>query len=313
MAKQKKNINKGALLYGKILKEFTKINATMPEDKQLSIQERRKVVSAELYPQFKGTHPYRVGVKRIKESVDKFYERVIPSEASEDVNLISPSVYDDVAWFELDNYIREVLPKGIFIRVDAGDLGTTKIFNTSKYKYKQSGVYKISENIRKKVKNDSDAHFTGVKKLRDKKPNNGNPKNYFIDFILVVGLTAIKPLEPVIYNVPKEQKKIVTSVKNAILERVKELNLKKKRKSSARKNANKNLTNVKKIAKRQTNAKTENTQKKLALDLIKEYNKAIKQLDNALNRGNLTKEQYDRFYDELQKKIINAKKDGGLI
>jgi hypothetical protein len=312
VAGKKKHINQGLKLYQKISKEFTKVNESLPENKQLTIQERRKYLKEELYPQFKGTHPYKVGVKRINESISKVYDKVIPSEAT-DVNLISASTYDDVNWFGLDEYIKEVLPKGIFIRVDAGDVGSTNIFNTKTYNYKKSGVFKITEAIRKQIKNDSDAHFTGVKRLREGKQNNGNPKNYFIDFVLVVGDTPISSLEPVQYKVPKEQSKSVTSVKNAILSRLKDLDLKKKRKSGARKKANKNLTEVKNIAKRQKNAKSENYQKTLALALIKEYNKAIKQLDNALNRGNLTKEQYDKFFAELQQKITNAKRDGGLI
>lgn len=312
MAGKKKNINNGALLYGKILKEFTKVNKGLPENKQLNIKERRKYVSEELYPQFKGTNPKRVGVKRIKESVFKIYEKVIPTDAT-DVNLISPSTYDDVRWFEVDEYINEVLPKGIFIRFDAGELGSTKIFNTKTYNYRKSGVFKITEAIRKQVKNDSDPFFVGVKSLRNGKANNGNPKNYFIDFVLVVSGNAVNSIEPVIFKVPKEQKKLVTSVKNAINERIKDLNLKKKRKSSARKKATKNLGEVKKLAKRQKKAKSENYQKELALKLIKEYNKAIKQLENAFNRGNLSKEQYDKFVAELQDKITNAKRDGGII
>lgn len=312
MAEKKKNINNGLKLYHKISKQFTKVNKELPANKQLSLEERRNYIKNELLPMYRGTHPSKVGVKKITESVAKLYERVIPKEAI-DVNLISPSVYSSVAWFELDDFIKDVLPKDIFIRVDAGDLGSTNIFNTSKYSYRKSGVWKISEAIRQKVKNNSEPSFTGVKSLREGKKNNGNPKNYFIDFILVMGVSSVKPLEPVIFDIPKEKKKSVTSVKNAILERVKELDLKKKRKKNARKKANTNLQQVKKIAKRQSKAKSESYQKKLALDLIKEYNRAIKQLDNALNRENITKEQYNVFYKELQDKITKAKQDGGLI
>lgn len=312
MAKSRKNINKGVTLYNKILKEFTKINNDLPEDRKLSLVDRRKYISEVIYPQYKGTSSSRVSKKAIGISIFNVLETIVPKEGC-DVNYISPSVVSDVSWFDIDEFIRDILPKCIFIRVDAGDFGTTKIFNTLNYDYQRSGVKKIYDNIREAIRNKSNAEFTGVKKLRNGKANDGTPENYFIDFILTINSRPIKPIEPIIYNVPSEERKKVTSVKNAILSRLKDLGNKKKRRTNARKNARKNIKEIKKLKNRQTKAKTEKYKRKIAEKKIKEYNKAIKQLQTALNRGNMTQEQYDKFEQEINKLITDAMREGGML
>jgi hypothetical protein len=312
VAKSRKNINKGVTLYNKILKEFTKINNDLPEDRKLSLADRRKYIKEVIYPQYKGTSPSRVGKKAIGVSVFKVLETIVPKEGC-DVNYISPSAVSDVSWFDIDEFIRDVLPKCIFIRVDAGDFGTTKIFNTLNYDFTKSGVKKIYDNIREAIRNTSNAEFTGVKKLRNGKANDGTPENYFIDFILTINSRPIKPIEPIIYNVPREERRKVTTVKNAILSRLKDLGNKKKRRTNARKTARKNIKEIKKLKNRQTKAKTEKYKRKIAEKKIKEYNKAIKQLQNALNRGNLTPEQYDKFEQEINNLITDALREGGML
>jgi hypothetical protein len=46
---------------------------------------------------------------------------------------------------------------------------------------------------------------------------------------------------------------------------------------------------------------------------IKEYNRAIKQIQSAYNKGNLTEDQYNRFINEINQLIIQVKKEGGII
>lgn len=313
MARNPKKIkNNGVILYNKILKEFTKVNSQLPKERQLSVQQRRDYVSENLYPQYKGTHPRRVGVKAINVSVFQLLETIPPKEGC-DVNYISPSVYAEVGWFDIDDFISNVLPKCIYIRVDAGDLGTTKIFNTLNYDYTRSGVRKIYENIREALENGSNAYFTGVKKLKRGKPNDGTAENYFIDFILIFDDVPVKSIDPIIYKVPKGEKPKVTSVRNAILSRLKALKNKKKRRKNARKTAIKNIREVRDIKKRQSKAKTEKYKKKLATDKIIQYNKAIKQMENAFNKGNLTPEQYERFINEINNLIADAKREGGIL
>lgn len=314
MAKKGKNINQGVRLYNKILKEFTRVNNELPEERKLSLADRRKYIKDKIYPLYRGASASRVALKKINKSVLDVLDTISPKEGC-DVNYISPSVYADIAWFELDDYISTILPKCIFIRIDAERFGATKIFNTLNYSYSRSGVRAIVENIREFVGNGTgiDISLTGVKKLKPKKPNDGTPENYFLDFVLVINSRPTKSIEPVVFNVPKENKKKVTSVKNAILARVKQLNLKKKRRKNARRTAIKNIKSIKELDKRQKKAKSSSYKKKLAYEKIKEFNKAMKQLELAYKRGNLTKEQYDKFFNEIQSKIFDAKKEGGIL
>lgn len=315
MPQKKKNIKpRGVTLYNKILKEFTKVNNSLPEERKLSLSDRRKYIKEKIYPQFKGTAPTRVSVKDINKEIVGVLDTIVPKEGC-DVNFISPSIVANVGWFELDDFIRDVLPACIYISIDAGDFGKTKIFNTLNYNYTKNGVKKIVDNIRDFVNNDSgvDVTFTGEKRLRKGKTNDGTPENYYIEFILVVNSEPIKDINPILYNVPKSQKKQVTTVKNAILSRVKELGNKKKRRKRARRTAIKNISNVRKLAKRQVNAKSVDYKRKLAYKKIKEYNRAIKQIQNAYNKGNLTEDQYNRFINEINQLIIQVKKEGGII
>lgn len=315
MPQKKKNIKtRGVSLYNKILKEFTKVNNSLPEERKLSLSDRRKYIKEKIYPQFKGNAPTRVSVKDIRKEIVGVLDTIVPKEGC-DVNFISPSIVANVGWFELDDFIRDVLPSCIYISIDAGDFGKTKIFNTLNYNYTKNGVKKIVDNIRDFVNNDSgvDVTFTGQKKLRKGKTNDGTPENYYIEFILVVNSDPIKSIDPVLFDVPKSQKKQVTSVKNAILSRVKELGNKKKRRKRARRTAIKNISNVRKIAKRQVNAKTVEYKRKLAYKKIKEYNRAIKQIQSAFNKGNLTEDQYNRFINEINQLIIQVKKEGGIV
>jgi len=312
---KKKNIKtRGVTLYNKILKEFTKVNNSLPEERKLSLSDRRKYIKEKIYPQFKGNASTRVSVKDIKKEIVGVLDTIVPKEGC-DVNFISPSIVANVGWFELDDFIRDVLPACIYISIDAGEYGKTKIFNTLNYNYTKNGVKKIVDNIRDFVNNDSgvDVTFTGEKRLRKGKTNDGTPENYYIEFILVVNSEPIKDINPILYNVPKSQKKQVTSVKNAILSRVKELGNKKKRRKRARRTAIKNISNVRKLAKRQVNAKTVDYKRKLAYKKIKEYNRAIKQIQSAYNKGNLTEDQYNRFINEINQLIIQVKKEGGII
>jgi len=312
---KKKNIKtRGVSLYNKILKEFTKVNNSLPEERKLSLSDRRKYIKEKIYPQFKGNAPTRVSVKDIRKEIVGVLDTIVPKEGC-DVNFISPSIVANVGWFEIDDFIRDVLPSCIYISIDAGDFGKTKIFNTLNYNYTKNGVKKIVDKIRDFVNNNSDVDvtFTGQKKLRKGKTNDGTPENYYIEFILVVNSEPIKDINPVLFNVSKSQKKQVTSVKNAILSRVKELGNKKKRRKRARRTAIKNISNVRKIAKRQVNAKTVEYKRKLAYKKIKEYNRAIKQIQSAFNKGNLTEDQYNRFINEINQLIIQVKKEGGIV
>jgi hypothetical protein len=305
---------RGVSLYNKLLKQFTVINNKLPEDRKVSLVDRRKYIKDKIYPQFKGDSAKRVSKANINKSIESVLNTIVPKEGC-NVNYISPSVTADVSWHELDDFIRDVLPSCIYIRTDAGTYGQTKIFNTLNYNYSKNGVKAIVDNIREFVNNESsvDVSFTGNKKLRKGKTNDGTPENYYIDFIIVVNSEPIDEVEPVVFNLPKEEKKNVTSVKNAILARVKDLSNKKKRKKRARKTAVKNIQKIKSINVRQKRSVKPETKKKFALIKDAEYKKMRKQLDRDYNKGLLTDDQYKKFVQDLTVRIFDNRKNGGLI
>ena len=315
MAKSKKNIKKkGITLYNKILKEFTKVNNKLPIERQLSIADRRKYIKEVLLPKYKGTSPHRLAVKTINTAIVDIFDS-IPPQIGCDVNLLSPSVYADIGFFEIDDYILNVLPKCIYIRIDAQQYGKTKIFNTLNYNYTKSGVKVIVDNIREVVNNNSglDISVTGVKKLKKGKTNDGTPDNYFLDFILVINGEPKGDIDPIIFNVPASERKAVKSIRNVINERIRQLELKKKRKKNARKTAIRNLNKVKSLGIKQRLAKRQTTKDKLEKEKYSVSYKSLKQLDRAYSKGLFTPEQYDRLKGEIIYRMLQKKKKGGKI
>lgn len=314
MASKKKNIKKRPTLYNKILKEFTKINNQLPEDRKLSIKERRQLIKDRIYPEFFGASSSRVAKSAIQGMITQVLDTIPPKEAC-DVNYISPSVYANIGWFELDDFIMSVLPDCIYIRIDAGRFGKTRIFNTRNYNYTRNGVKQIVENIREQVENDSsvDISFTGFKKLRKGKTNDGTPENYFIDFIVVINGEASREIDPVIYDLPKEEKKKARRVKDVILNRVKELTNKKRRKKRARKSAKQTINVLKKLSQRQKQSKKQQTKDKYAEAKMLYFEQRRRQIDKDYRLGLLTDEQYKRFIQEMYEKVFGNYNKGGQV
>jgi len=217
---------------------------------------------------------------------------------------------------ELDNFIKDVLPSCVFIKISAGVYGSTKIFNTRNYNYTKNNVKNIVDNVRELVENNSDidASFVGVKKLKNRKLlNDGTPENYYIDFILTIDSDPVSDITPVIFNVPKSQKKKVATVKEIMLGRVKQLGLKKNRTKNARKTAKKNIAKLATINKKQKRSKSPVTKQKLYNQKEKLYSSMLKQLELSYKKGLFTEDQYEKYRAEILIKTLTNKKDGGLI
>jgi hypothetical protein len=286
-------------LYNKLLKQFTKINDKLPEDRKLSISERRRIIREELKPKFKDTPISKVRVKDIKEQIYKAVEKIPPKQIC-DINYLDISQYAFVEWFNLDDTVKELVPDCIYIKISAGEYGDTNIFNTRNYDYRRKGVRSIVEAIREDAKNVPSGKFifSAYKKLRPRKKNNGMPENYYLDFILFIvdkkgNQSPQAEAESVEYDVPKtrENKKIKTKIRNVIEDRLKKL---KQKKDSSRRAKATLKRNIKKFAEKTKSLnKSTKPRKSSVASWDKQFQKSLQLLEKYYAEGKLTKKQYE--------------------
>ena len=296
--------------YNRILKQFTKINNTLPEDRKLSIKERRAIIKEQVLPKYKDVPAYKVRVKTLKGQLLRIYDKLPPKEIC-DLNYIDASEFAFVEWFLLDETIGELVPDCVFVKVSAGEYGETRIFNTRNYEYGGKGVRDIVEEIRPNAEGASGKFiFSGYKKLRPKKLNDGTPENYYLDFVLFIvdkkGRERPQAdAEEVEYEVPKsrDNRKKKTKVKQIIEGRIKALKVKKDSRKRTRKTIAKNLDLFNKVSKRVLKSKESKTYKAKAwkMEQNKLFSKLFDQIEKAYKDGKMTKIQYQKSKDKLLK------------
>lgn len=292
--------------YNILSKQFTKINNKLPEERKLSIQQRRQIIKNQLLPAYKDTPKYKLRAKAISANILKIVDKLPPKEIC-DLNYIDPSAYSYVEWFALDDTIRELVPDCIFVKVSAGLYGETKIFNTRNYEYGGKGVRAIVESIRQDAENMSGTFiFSGYQKLKKGKKNDGTPENYYLDFVLFeVSAKGVKSPygEPksVKYALPKTRdvKRKKTKIKKVIEDRIKQLKSKQDSKRRAKKTLQKNITQFTKTAQKLNKAKKPS--KELKATARKQFIKTTGLVEKYLAQGKLTQNQYDRSLEKILK------------
>jgi hypothetical protein len=302
MAKKRKQST-----YNRILKEFTKLNNKLPEDRKLSIKERREIIKKDILPKFKDVPAYKLRVKIIKSEISTQIEKIPPKEIC-DLNYIDPSEFAYVEWHSLDETISELVPDCVYVQVSAGEYGQTKIFNTRNYEYGRAGVRGIVDAIREDANEEPSGTFifTGIQKLRPRKKNDGTPENYYLDFVLHYmdnkgNEEPYDDVEPVRYQLPKgrDTQKKKTKIRQVIDAKIKDLKSKKDSKRRAKKTLTKNITELTKKTK-----KVEKSQKptpKMILNQQKQFDKTSKLLEKYYKEGKLTKLQYETAVEKLLK------------
>jgi vacuolar-type H+-ATPase subunit I/STV1 len=311
MAK-KKNIK--VSLYNKVQKEFSKINAKLPEYQQLSAQQRRQIISKSIYPFIKDK---KVLVRDIRSRINSIVEVVKETTSTDDCNplLIDPSTFVDVAWYDVSDFIANVLPNCIYVQVDANGFGQTKIFNTRNYNYYQSGVKQIIENIRKyvdsKPKNEDYPFFSGFVQVRPNRKDDKKFDSYFVQLVLNFNGEYIEEVEIREFEIPQGKRRKVNTITNEINKRKKELVNTRRKKRKALETTNKNIKNVDATNKKLKRTKSNSDKLKLSNQLLKEFNKAMKSLEQGYAKGYFTKTLYNQRKKELIKAFRLAK--GGEI
>ena len=210
MARKKPIVKYSALtglkLYNFLLKRLGEENKKKPKLIQVGIKERRRIVSEELYPNFKNQ---KVTAKAINQALKQSISALPPSEACNPIYL-SQAYLEAIEYYDIDNRLRNLLPDCVDVRVNAGRFGKTKIFNTRDYSYSASGVKNIVEKIRDELKSNTSgfAYFSGIIKLKYNHPNDGQGQNYFVDFILYINeRTEVDESPADVTLTPKGEKK----------------------------------------------------------------------------------------------------------
>jgi hypothetical protein len=201
------------------------------------------------------------------------------------------------------------LPDCIYVKVNAGSFGSTKIFNTRNYNYYFNGVQQITENIRKEVDNASgSAFYSGRQMLRPKMKNDGKADSYYLDLVLYMQPkrgTAM-PLSPLgkitRYTGKNEQetksiRKASTTVNNKLDKLLGKLTKEKEAKGRAFRQIKKDDKKITKIVNKKVTPRNEF---KLIEDFAKSYERAKKKLDNYLAKGLISKAKYDKAMESLK-------------
>jgi hypothetical protein len=286
---KKKKVNlstlKGIKLYNFLVKELGEANDKLPNQQKIGATKRRQLVSTIIYPKFKAKD--KLSIREIRTDIRRVVKTLPPKEICNPLYL-SEAYLAFVEYYEIDNHIRTVLPDCLDVRVNAGSLGKTKVFNTRNYSYYGDGVRKITENIREDLAQNQSgmAYFSGVVKLKHNKKNDGNPDNYFVEYILYINDVPEVNDESVNFDLPAKEQKKVDQINDYLAGKFKELQKeKRKRKRIAKKTAPKKPAEEKK----ELNAAVRN---------------AIKSLQELVKKKVITKAQFEK-----QKKSILAFKN----
>ena len=315
ISKKSRTVRRSGSKYHLILKEFTKINNKLPEERKVSYADRRRIIREQIIPIFANVPKSRILIRDIKSSIRTAYQNIPPKELC-DLNYIDTSEYAYVEWYSIDETISELVPDCVYIKVTAGEFGETRIINTRDYEYSRNGVRAIVERIRPIADNSSGRYiFSGYQKLRPRKRNNGTPENYYLDFVLFeIDSTGDvrRPMgdtETVRFDIAKtrENKKKKTKIRNIIEKRVKKLKQVKESKKRARKTLDKNIERFTKITKKISKTKPTVRNKKSLSNAKalarKQFEKASKLLEKYLAEGKITQSQYDKAIEKLFKEF----------
>lgn len=302
----KKIVVRKETTYNKLLKQFTKVNNQLPEERKLSLRQRREIIKNNLLPKYNEIPSYKQRIKVIKADIFKQLDKLPPKEIC-DLNYIDDSEFAEVEWFSLDETIKELVPDCVYIKVSAGEYGETKIFNTRNYEYGGKGIRDIVEKIRPDANDNSGRYvFSGYKKLRPRKRNDGTPENYYLDFVLFIidkkgNANPVAVAEAVEYNLPKskETRSKRGKVKKIIEEKIKSLKSKKDSRRRAKKTLEKNIKKLKEITTKTVKRPTQTNQ----FSKTKQFNKSAELLEKYYSEGKLTKIQYDTQLEKILKEF----------
>jgi hypothetical protein len=220
---------KGLQLYNYIFNEVSKVNKGQKSKKQISQDSKRKTASI-LYNKFKSSGKYNSRI--IKSEIRTSLSGLPPKEVCNPLYL-SRFQIQDIEYYQIDDHLRSILPDCLDVKLNAGSLGYTRIFNTRSYTYYTNGVKRIVENIRQHLESNrsGEAFFNGVVRLKRGRKNNGAGENYYVEFFLYINDVPFedRDAEDVEYQLSEKRQRIKETISRDLAKRVSSLKQKKKR------------------------------------------------------------------------------------
>lgn len=311
VAKKRKKPEKKFSIYALLLHEVTQANKLLGEDKKLSLAERRAFVKQKLLPEFGKLKKSQVRLWEIREAIHKKFKK-LPKKEGCDVTLLDIRHYTEIDYYELDDRLRLVMPNCIFVKVRAGEFGTTKIFNTRDYNYERSGVGGITRSIndwvdKLPVRRRKSAYivYNGIVRLRPKKPNDGTPENYYLELTLFINDKSVVAVDKPVELPKKSRKKkhsksemTRTKMRSYVNARLKKMRTAKSVFKKMRVKIAKTAHSVKTTFDQNKKIFSDEDRKRITDKAISELTKMIKRnFDN----GKINQKNYDNF-----KKVIDA-------
>lgn len=298
MAKKQVNtIKPKETRYNRILKQFTAINNSLPEERKISLKQRRQIIKQYVLPQFNKVPDYKLRVRGIKSAILKEYDK-LPAKPLEacNLNFIDPSNYKEpIEFYDINNFFERTMPDCIYVKVSAGEFGETKIFNTRDYNYGRKGVQDITEKIRKRTDGKSGmGYYVGYQKLRPNKRNNGQSDSYYLDMILFLNDKPQGETLTQKFKLPKTAKiqRTKQKVQNLLDEKFKLLLKEKSSQKNAKRQIQKSINEIKdakKKLKRNPISKIAERQETKALISF------VDKIEKYYAQGKISKEKYDSY------------------
>ena len=317
--------------YNKVYKAVKKY--VTKNELEWSTKEVRDFTKNKVYPDFKGEKSYQVKVRDIK-AVINLQLQPAPTTTTEGVQsstiyynplLISPSRTTGILWFDLDDYLSvdlfsEVSPLDLRVEINAGEYGSTGLFDLLSYQYELIGLNEIIENIRTSLEDDSEPEWVGQPVVRQGFTDDGQTDSYYLRFTLYIGGQEITPTTQA--EVSTTEIPLPEETLEERRARRKEITLKKKELAKVRRQAQKEKEARKrprptKKEKPTTEPKVDQVQRsKNVQDALQIEKEKLAESERLFDKGLLTKKEFiaeRKMIMETTQLAISKFKDGGVV
>ncbi len=293
--------------YNQLVHELSEINKGRPADERHSFKALQKLAS-QVYQAYK-EKGQRVSLKKAREDILALYNKIPPKEIC-DVNFLDPALYSQIDWWMLPYDLETKFEPCIWVKVTAGPYGDTKVFNLKYYQTRhKSEVLDIKNRMTGELF--SEAYYNGYIKLRDGKANDGNPDNYYLDFVLFIDDVPVSDTTERKAAIPKNRKtaKKTEKISDYILDRLSKLKEKGRREKAAQRTVKKKFTELQqtttKLKKKMSPAQILVVQATLRKTLLQ----TLTVLERQLDKGYIDKKFFNKIVKDSTSKLLKLDRE----